>query len=75
MPKHKRNPDPFQNALQHLIEAQALAQREMAETRKDFREHRKEFQERVEWIVAVLHRLTELLPDALRGRIGFTPSP
>jgi hypothetical protein len=82
MPRTKSPNGPLRDALvwliesqARLVEAQAARDREMAARDKEVSELRKQSDERFARIEAILLRLVEVLPEAVRDRIGLKGEP
>jgi len=58
-----------------LVESQAIRDREVSALRREMADFRRSTEERFSRIEAILLRLVEVLPEAVRERIGIKPEP
>ena len=75
--KHKSGESGLDRAVQHLIEAQALSQAQIAQSNSEISRLDREIREDMAAIKATLAwivRALEHLPEAVREKIGFAKS-
>lgn len=72
----KRRPqDPLREALNSLVRSEAMLVEAQAGRDREIAQIERRLDERVSRIEAMIARLIEVIPDALRERIGIQPKP
>lgn len=67
--------DPLRDALASLVRSEAMLVESQAGRDREIAEWRRSIDDRFHRIEAILLRLVEVLPDAVRERIGIKPEP